>query len=612
MDCKAFLMDHAVLQRTANNISDHPVAGVCRTAGKLFATVYNSTGEIQDGFCRREIGSAANGKLQGTLAGIPTGGPYKVELAIGDGREKKIFKDILVGDLWLLAGQSNMADSGFMPSYSKPDPMVHAFYMTDKWDIAADPLHDTFHAVAPVHGGSPDNPPVKRLRGTGPGLPFALKMYRTTGIPQGVIALAHGGTSLAQWDPAKKKLKGRSLYGAFYERLQWLGGKVAGLLWYQGCNDLVTDENSAAYERLTRRLFAAFRRDCRDPELPIIFVQLGPFIYKYGDALEQHRWMQVRDAQYRIGRTLKNAVCVPAIDLELDDTIHLSNRAVTVLGSRLADAALALREKGVSDQIYVKKVTYRNEKLLNTAKVRVEFGNVQGTLSSNGSLPQGFSLVDKHGRELAKAINARIDGNAVEVMTSAPYLIFSDFYRIAFGAGTYPAANITDAAGRSLPCFMQGAIRRKGNLSVVLHEALRSEAVYTDERLEALRIPENLKWHPAVFNLFYLPCFREAGELDHAAKVYCYKFKVKAAEDMDTDLLMGADAPFVLYCDGQEFCRQQAGNPIVLDEFAYPCHLSTGEHEFICVFSSNSGLGWGICCRFRSRKKGVLPEFIAP
>jgi hypothetical protein len=163
-------------------------------------SVYHN-GEIFNRLENVEIGSAANGKFSGRIAGLPAGGPYTVELSIGKGGEKKCYKDILVGDLWLLAGQSNMADSGFMPSCSEVDPMVHAFYMTDNWGVAEDPLHDTAHAVAPVHGGNPANPYGKRLRGTGPGLPFGLAMYKKSGVPQGLIALAHGGTSLAQWDP---------------------------------------------------------------------------------------------------------------------------------------------------------------------------------------------------------------------------------------------------------------------------------------------------------------------------------------------------------------------------------------------------------------------------
>ena len=62
-------------------------------------------------------------------------------------------------------------------------------------------------------------------------------MHRVTGIPQGIIACADGGTSMQQWDPARKSEGGKSLYGATLRRVQKNGGKVAGVIWYQGESD---------------------------------------------------------------------------------------------------------------------------------------------------------------------------------------------------------------------------------------------------------------------------------------------------------------------------------------------------------------------------------------
>ena len=45
-------------------------------------------------------------------------------------------------------------------------------------------------------------------------LEIAKEMLRRTGVPQGLIACAHGGTSMAQWSPKLKRLGGDSLYGA--------------------------------------------------------------------------------------------------------------------------------------------------------------------------------------------------------------------------------------------------------------------------------------------------------------------------------------------------------------------------------------------------------------
>ncbi|MBE6367426.1 MAG: sialate O-acetylesterase [Lentisphaerae bacterium] len=613
MDLKLTLQNGAVLQRNQDNVSEHDFSGSCSSTGKVFLTV-TADRAVCPGFDRIECGFAARKRLQGTVRGLPVGGPYTLTLQIGSSGEKAVFKDIYVGDLWLLAGQSNMADSGFMPSLCQQRPEVRAFYMQNVWGIAQDPLHDVIHAAAPVHGGNPNNPPVKRLRGTGPGLPFGLAMYEATGVPQGLIACAHGGTSLAQWDPALKKQGGNSLYGALYERLQNLGGRVAGVLWYQGCNETGTLEKSQACESTTRKLFAALRRDCRNRNLPIVFAQLGSYIANAdADAELSRRWIIVRHGQYMLGQKLKNTACVPTIDLELDDAIHLSNHAVPVLGRRMAQAMLSLTGQGEKlPPITVGRSRCFCNKLTNCARIELTFNNVCGQLQAS-SLPCGFGVVDKDGRWVCEAINVRLDGNRVIINTVIPYWEFADNCRIVYGGSLQPHANITDGAGRSLPCFMLDIKNENPNISPMLSQALVSEAIFGDDSFEALKLPQNmdqLNFKPAEFVTFYLKCPREAGELDSRSKLYCYKFRARAVEDMQVKMLLGADAAFLVFCDGTQIMRQYASNPVIPDEFEQELFLSAGEHEFVIVFSSNSGHGWGVCCRFSRIGALIYPEVI--
>ena len=119
-----------------------------------------------------------------------------------------------------------------------------------------------------------------------------------------------------------------------------------------------------------------------------------------------------------------------------------------------------------------------------------------------------------------------------------------------------------------------------------------------------------LDFKPAAFSGFFLPCPREAGELNTEPKQYCYKFAVNASEDMQVDMLFGADASFVIYQGNKELFRQCSTNPVIQDEYAIPLKLKRGTHEFYCVFSSNSGNGWGICCRFMNKQGKSVPEFI--
>lgn len=610
------IQNGAVFQRNAGNVSEHPLSGTARFSGDLLLTA-RSNSRIIAGFDNKIIGNCSNGKLSGVINGLPTGGPYTLEFSIAGTRERLVISNIAVGDLWLLAGQSNMAGYAFMPSKSETSDMVHAFYMDNTWGTANPPIHDTRRAVAPVHGGNPANPP-KTQRGPGPGLPFAVEMYKSTGIPQAVIPCAHGGTSLVQWDPALKKLKGKSLYGAAIERLEMLGGKVAGLLWYQGCSETGNDEKVAAYQVKTRKLFNAFRKDCKNPALPIVMVQLGSFVTEKDYTLQSaYRWLAVRHSQYLLAQSMKNCACVPAIDLELDDPIHLSGNAVAILGKRMAYAMQNLRgSENTMPPIKVKRTQVSMDKVLATAVFTVEFENVVGQLSAGG-LPCGFAVVNDNGEIICEAINIRLHGNKAVFRTRIPFLTALDKgYGICYGGALQPHCNIVDAANRSLPCFVCKVKYVSGKVSLLLRDTLVSEAVYGNENLANFHYPTaeesaNLKYSPAETGDFFVAVPREAGEFNKKEKIYYYKFAVNAARDGDYQLLFGADADFALFCDGKEVMRKHTSNPVVLDEFKEKIHLTAGVHEFYCVFSSNCGNGWGICCRFASMNKIDPPVFLS-
>ena len=99
--------------------------------------------------------------------------------------------------------------------------------------------------------------------GTGLGLSFAKELYKRTGVPVGLVPCAHGGTSMAQWDPAKKELAGRSLYGSMLRRFRAVCGKVKVVLWYQGESD-ANHKAHEAFPNKLERLIASVRNDFGD------------------------------------------------------------------------------------------------------------------------------------------------------------------------------------------------------------------------------------------------------------------------------------------------------------------------------------------------------------
>ena len=92
-------------------------------------------------------------KLEWTadLGGIPAGGPYRIELRIQGTNAVAQVDNILVGDLWVLAGQSNMEGMGELVDVQQPDPLVHSFDLADNWVVAEEPLHTLVSAADRVH-----------------------------------------------------------------------------------------------------------------------------------------------------------------------------------------------------------------------------------------------------------------------------------------------------------------------------------------------------------------------------------------------------------------------------------------------------------------------------
>lgn len=236
------LFDHMVVQRGGAAV----FGGVCQSAGVVRVIVRRGSAVVR----RAVVGRARAGKFTGRVPRVPAGGPYDFEVQL-NGASVHV-RDVLVGDVWLLGGQSNMQGCGRLRAAARPNSYVRAFYMEDRWAVARDPLHDMSRCVDAVHielnGGN--RPLANTLTGTGPGVAFGQELARRTGIPQGLIACAHGGTSMAQWDPARKADGGRSLYGALVRRLRKNGGAATGLVWYQGESDAGAEAAACYTEKM--------------------------------------------------------------------------------------------------------------------------------------------------------------------------------------------------------------------------------------------------------------------------------------------------------------------------------------------------------------------------
>jgi sialate O-acetylesterase len=397
----------------------------------------------------KQIGTAARGSWKGSLENVPTGGPYRIELRAGAAQTS--ISNVLVGDLWLLAGQSNMEGVGNLENLPVPSSMVNSFDQTDTWVTASDPLHRLVDAADRVHWRRPSAgaEPVKlegqalrdfianRKKGSGLGLPFALEMVRRTGVPIGLLPCAHGGTSMDQWSPALKDKGGDSLYGATIRRVQLAGGKVKGVLWYQGESD-ASEKAAPFFSEKFRTFVEVLRRDLGSPALPFYYVQIG----RHAAPATYTGWNMVQEEQRKLESVIPNAAMTTCVDCELDDQIHVGTESNTRLGVRLANLALGSAKKGP------RPISAR----LKAGVLSVEFTDVNGRLTHDGRL-NGFVLVDASGAVQPMIYRQRVspaNGNVVELFIQGK---LPDGVKLHYGLGRDPYVNLRDTSDMPAAVF---------------------------------------------------------------------------------------------------------------------------------------------------------------
>ncbi len=461
MNIEHGLIKGQVLQRDKRGKGRARIHGSCRASRDVERRVLKNDRAIR-GFGWAMAGAAAEGAFEAEIKNLPTGGPYRVELRIRGGRgktEQLALEEIFVGDVWVLAGQSNMEGIGNMSHAPKPNPLVRAFYMRDEWGMAKEKLHFLQEAVDVIHNGygnGPDRPSRKQLnelrrgliKGVSPGLAFGLDMQERTGIPQGLIPCAHGGTSMAGWTPSGRKKGGASLYGSMMRRYETLGQPVAGMLWYQGESDANPD-SVKTYTRRMIELVEATRRDTGLPRLPWVVVQLGCHACAEGG----EDWNRIQEQQRLLPEKIPHLDVVPAIDLELDDGIHIGGEGQQTLGRRLARAANRLVHKapGVKPGIVLKRIAVVPTPNWGPGPFSVElhYGNVVGRLQAGGR-PTGFSLINEYGHDVHGIYKTTIHGNKVLLHTGMSREDLGKHF-VSYGHGRYPVCTLTDADGMSIP-----------------------------------------------------------------------------------------------------------------------------------------------------------------
>lgn len=348
----------------------------------------------------------ADNRWQVIIRNVPAGGLYRIESCLKDTltpyREVwdirgDMIHHIGVGDLYVIAGQSNAAGVGRGPVYDPPEIGVHVLRNNGHWDLASHPLND---GTRTIHEETFENGNCKHT----PYINFAKLLKRELGYPIGLLPVAKGGTWLSQWNPAMAGTYKRSdktyesvpLYRNMLQIIKSQGGNIKGILWYQGENDAYRDSLAAAYLTNFGTFLTILRADLYNDSLPIITVQLNKCTYLPTEQISI-QWGMVREAQRQAARKLKNVFIVPTIDLGMSDAIHNSSESNMIIGERLARAALA--------EIYHKPHSYKAPDLalakkLDRSKVSLSFDNVTDWLNVRLVKPEDlqFTFIDETGK----------------------------------------------------------------------------------------------------------------------------------------------------------------------------------------------------------------------
>jgi sialate O-acetylesterase len=257
---------------------------------------------------------------------------------------------------------------------------------------------------------------------------------------------------LELWRTARKGEGGRSLYGSMLLQVRRAGGRVKGLLWYQG----ESDAGSPAYSRVFPAFIAAVRDDLHQPDLPFYLVQITRLVYNRPDVDPKGR-NPVREVQRLVPERMPHTAVVTAIDLELDDLGHVGTHGLKRLGRRLA--LVALRElygrKGATAPNLDRVRKVPSSRGLPDLVVQWKGVNVR-EVPQLGLRPArhigGFSVRRQDGSEIPLIFEAAVGPtpDAVTLKLIGPVPRGAQLW---YGYGLDPYCNLTDSLDMAVPTF---------------------------------------------------------------------------------------------------------------------------------------------------------------
>jgi sialate O-acetylesterase len=407
------------------------------------------------------------------------GGPFSLTIK---GSNTLTLDDVLVGDVWVASGQSNMefemrkAETAATDLPTAANAKIRLLIVGKK---AADhPLADINEKAGITWEAST---PESAKDFSAVAWYFAREIEQREHVPVGVIDSTWGGTIVEPWirltalgeDAAlapiftsRGHMEERQTTGLLKDKYRqrlidkakaegnpepifpwhppletWAPGMlyngmiapltpfpIRGVIWYQGESNSAL-ERAPMYERAFRTLIEDWRHQWQIGDFPFLYVQIANF---KSNALET--WAPIREAQRRT-LELRNTGMAVTIDIGNPDNVHPTDKAT--VGKRLALAARAI-DYGETALEYsgpvFRQVTPEG------ASLRVYFDHAAGLEAKGGSLT-GFEVAGADG--VFAPAEARIEGETV-ILNSA---LVKDPAEARYGWSNSPECHLFNKAG---------------------------------------------------------------------------------------------------------------------------------------------------------------------
>lgn len=358
----------------------------------------------------RTTTTASNGTWKVVLDPMVAGGPYTLT---AKGANTVALTDVMVGEVWQCAGQSNMDTRMNYSEYpGLADSIKKANYPLLRYVTMRQPNQTIqWQTVTPTTVGS--------LSATGYFFGRQL-LDNLKGVAVGLVVTAVGGTTIAQWtDPEtvagdaglKADATSATMYDAWVKPV--VGFAIAGTAWYQGENDC-TGGRQAHYAARLPLLMKGWRKQWGQGDFPFLVSQLAFAHDKQTAAGTTSNFATVREAQ-RLGVAgASNAWLAVNIDIGSTTTLHFPDKPTAGKRLGLLARGAVYKEAGLAVwQSPRPKAAWSSGAI---AKVLFEQTG-DGLSTDDAKAPSGFEVAGSDGKWVWGVATRK--GDTIEVSSGA-------------------------------------------------------------------------------------------------------------------------------------------------------------------------------------------------